>query len=150
MVTLFQLPQVVTKRKKRLGQGWASGAGKTSGRGTKGQHSREKVKPLFEGGQLIISKHLPMLRGKFKNDPVTPYLLPFNLGKLETCSFFKDGSVVDKGALIKSGLLNKTRAMRHDVVILGGGQITKKLIVKVKASASAVEKINKSGGEYKY
>lgn len=150
MTLLHQLPKMVAKRKKRLGQGWASGAGKTSGRGTKGQHSREKVKSLFEGGQNIISKHLPMLRGKLKNDPLHAYFLPINLGLLETNTKVKNGMVIDKELLISIGLVKKTRANRHDIIILGGGNLTKKLTVKVRASLSAIEKIKQSGGEYQY
>lgn len=150
MTLLHQLPKVVAKRKKRLGQGWASGAGKTSGRGTKGQHAREKTKSLFEGGQNIISKHLPMLRGKLKNDPVHLKSLPINTAVLEENKKVKSGAVIDKAYLVSVGLVNKTKAKRHDIIILGGGNLTKKFIVKVKASSGAIEKIKQAGGEYQY
>ncbi|MFA6005223.1 MAG: 50S ribosomal protein L15 [Patescibacteria group bacterium] len=150
MTLLHQLPSLVTRRKKRLGQGWASGAGKTSGRGTKGQHAREKVKSLFEGGQNILSKHLPMLRGKLKNDPIVAHLLPISLRTLEENAKVKSGATIDKDFLVSIGLVNHTKANRHGVVVLGGGTITKKLIVKVKASQSAIQKIKQAGGEYQY
>ena len=150
MTLLHQLPKIVAKRKKRLGQGWASGSGKTCGRGTKGQHSREKIKSLFEGGQNILNKHLPMLRGKLKNDPIVKHLLPVNLNVLEKNAKVKNGATIDKNFLVSIGLINKTKANRHDIIILGSGSITKKLIVKVKASQSAVQKIKQSGGEYQY
>jgi large subunit ribosomal protein L15 len=150
MILLHQLPRLVTRRKKRLGQGWASGAGKTSGRGTKGQHAREKTKSLFEGGQNIMTKHLPMLRGKLKNDPIISHMLPINLRVLEENVKVKSGAIIDKEFLVSIGLVNKTKANRHEVVVLGEGSITKKLIVKVKASQSAIQKIKQSGGEYEY
>lgn len=150
MTLLHQLPRLVAKRKKRLGQGWASGSGKTSGRGTKGQHSREKVKSLFEGGQNIISKHLPMLRGKLKNDPLLPHFLPINLSTLEKTTKIKNGMVIDKNSLILAGLVNKTKARHHDIIILSEGSLNKKLTIKVKASSRAIEKIKQSGGEYQY
>src|SRR6476620_3845199 len=54
------------KRKKRVGRGIGSGHGKTSTRGQKGQHSRNSVKPGFEGGQTPLHRRLPKLRGKGK------------------------------------------------------------------------------------
>ena len=50
-----------TKAKKRLGRGTASGTGKTSGKGHKGQNARSGggVRPGFEGGQLPLFRRLP-------------------------------------------------------------------------------------------
>lgn len=46
---------------KRLGRGTATGQGKTSGRGQKGQWSRSGggVRVGFEGGQMPLSRRLP-------------------------------------------------------------------------------------------
>jgi large subunit ribosomal protein L15 len=54
-------------RAKRLGRGMASGKGKTSGKGHKGQMARKghKRKLAFEGGQMPLIRRLPK-RG-FKN-----------------------------------------------------------------------------------
>ncbi len=54
-----------TKKRKRIGRGISAGQGKTSGRGTKGQHARSGgVKgPYFEGGQLPLVRRLPFKRG---------------------------------------------------------------------------------------
>ena len=53
------------KRKKRVGRGMASGTGKTSGRGIKGQSARSGggKGPYFEGGQLPLVRRLPFRRG---------------------------------------------------------------------------------------
>ena len=53
------------KAKTRKGRGEAS-KGKTAGRGGKGTHARNTVRPGFEGGQLPLVMRLPKLRG-FKN-----------------------------------------------------------------------------------
>lgn len=53
-------------KSKRLGRGFASGKGKTSGRGQKGQKARERDCPtLFEGGQTKTAVRLPK-RGALK------------------------------------------------------------------------------------
>src|SRR5262245_50995085 len=53
------------KKKKRIGRGMASGTGKTSGRGIKGQKARSggAKGPYFEGGQLPLVRRLPFRRG---------------------------------------------------------------------------------------
>ena len=74
-MNLSTLPKITESSKKRLGRGYGSGKAKTSGRGTKGQRSKEKIKFGFEGGQLPLIKRLPMRRGKdrfksLKNKPL--------------------------------------------------------------------------------
>ena len=76
---LESLPKITQKRRKRLGRGFGSGKGKTAGRGTKGQKAREKVKFGFEGGQLPLTKRLPLRRGKGRNKPLKPAPLIVNL-----------------------------------------------------------------------
>ncbi len=147
---LSNLPKLVTKKKKRLGRGWASEKGKYSGRGIKGQRARSTIKATFEGGQLPLIKKLPMLRGKDKNKSFVAGYLIVNVDDLEKNAKIKSGSVIDKTALIKAGLLNPSRAKRRAVKLLAKGKLSKKLIVKIAASKAAVEKIKKSGGEYQY
>ena len=50
-----------TKERKRVGRGHASGTGKTSGKGHKGQKARSGggVRPGFEGGQMPLHRRLP-------------------------------------------------------------------------------------------
>ena len=54
------------KARKRIGRGTGSGAGKTAGRGTKGQNSRNGggVRPYHMGGNLPFFRKLPFLRGE--------------------------------------------------------------------------------------
>lgn len=72
MIRLDNLPRIKTKAKKRVGRGYGSGkGGHTVGRGQKGQKTRGKVGPLFEGTKMKKSliQRLPMLRGKGKFKP---------------------------------------------------------------------------------
>jgi large subunit ribosomal protein L15 len=129
-----------THRKLRVGRGRASGKGKTSGRGQKGQMSRSGSghKPLFEGGQMPMARRIPK-RG-FKNINRTVYA-PVNLAALDV---FEDGAEVTVEALRERGLV---KGRWDGVKILGTGEVSKKLTVKVDAfSASAKEKIEAAGG----
>ncbi len=128
------------RRAKRLGRGMASGKGKTSGKGHKGQMARKghKRKLAFEGGQMPLIRRLPK-RG-FKN-PVRKEYMGVNVGAL---ACFADGDVVDTAALKKAGLANGA----HDgVKVLGRGDLDRKLTVKAAAfSAAAKTKIEAAGG----
>jgi large subunit ribosomal protein L15 len=130
-----------TKKKKRVGRGRASGNGKTSGRGMKGQKARtghHGATPGFEGGQMPMIKRLPK-RG-FKN-PFRVEAHPVNLGLLAERF---DSGVVDVEALRKAGLLPKKANV---VKILGSGEINKALTIKAhRFSKSAVAKIEAAGG----
>src|SRR5210317_647261 len=87
-------------RRKRLGRGMASGTGKTSGKGHKGQMARKgnKHKPGFEGGQMRLIRRLPK-RG-FKNPARRDYF-PVNVGDLEPLD---EGTVVTRALLAEKGL----------------------------------------------
>jgi large subunit ribosomal protein L15 len=127
-------------RRKRLGRGMASGLGKTSGKGHKGQMARKgnKHKLGFEGGQMPLIRRLPK-RG-FNNPTHTTYM-GVNLCSLDR---FEDGTEVTGDLLRQSGMAN---GQYDGIKILGRGEISKKLTVKVQAfSASAREKIEAAGG----
>lgn len=71
----------------------------------------------------------------------TKEIVALNLSVLEV---FDNGTTVDVDALIAKGIV---RNPRDGVKILGNGELTKKLDVKVNAfSASAKEKIEALGG----
>ena len=129
-----------THRKIRVGRGRASGKGKTSARGQKGQMSRSGSghKPLFEGGQMPMSRRIPK-RG-FKNF-TRKVLAPVNLSALDKLD---DGAEVTEAILREAGLI---KGRFDGVKILGNGEITKKLSIKANAfSATAKEKIEAAGG----
>ena len=126
---------------KRVGRGIGSGTGKTSGKGHKGQNARSGggVRPGFEGGQMPIYRRLPK-RG-FKNIFAKQYVT-INIEALEA---FEDGTEVTEQLLLEKGIVKKTL---DGIKLLGRGELTKKLTVKVtKYTESAKEKIEKAGGK---
>jgi large subunit ribosomal protein L15 len=128
-------------RVKRLGCGESSGHGKTSGKGHKGQKARSggSIRLGFEGGQMPLIRRIPK-RG-FNNTAFKVSYAPVNLSSLEKAEF---SGVIDEKVLREAGLVNGTW---HGVKILGGGELKKKISVKVNAiSASAKAKIEKAGG----
>ena len=131
------------KSRKRVGRGNSSGHGTTAGRGTKGQLSRSgggKGKG-FEGGQQPLAMRLPKLPG-FTNHNRVEYA-PVNVARLD--AIFADGDVVDNETLVEKGVIKKASTL---VKVLGDGEISKKLTVRVdKVSASAKSKIEAAGGK---
>jgi large subunit ribosomal protein L15 len=128
-------------RRKRLGQGEATGHGKTSGRGGKGQTARSgsSIRIGFEGGQMPLIRRIPK-RG-FNNARFTTQYIAVNVGELNQ---FEDGARVDETALRSAGLAN---GRSDGVKILGSGDLTKKLTLVVSAiSASAKTKVEAKGG----
>ena len=123
----------------RRGRGHGSGNGKTAGKGHKGQKARSGAPRIgFEGGQMPLYRRIPK-RG-FKNIN-TKEIVAINVSALER---FDDGAVVDVQALLEAGFIKNPR---DGVKVLGNGELTKKLSVKVNAvSASAKEKIEALGG----
>ena len=117
-----------------------SGMGKTSTRGHKGQWSRSGARLLrgFEGGQMPLHRRLPK-RG-FKNI-FRKEIFAVNLSDID--ARFEAGTV-SIAELKAVGLVPR----RHTrIKVLGGGEATKKFVVKADAfSASAKEKIEKKGG----
>ena len=126
---------------KRIGRGAGSGQGKTAGKGHKGQKARSggSIRPGFEGGQMPLYRRLPK-RGF--NNIFAKHYVSINVEELNK---FEDGAEVTNEALIEKGIIKKTL---DGVKILGRGELTKKLNVKVaKYSESAKEKIEKAGGK---
>lgn len=123
----------------RRGRGHASGNGKTAGKGHKGQKARSgRPRIGFEGGQMPLYRRLPK-RG-FTNIN-TKEIVGINVSALNR---FEDGADVTIETLMDSGLVKHPR---DGVKILGKGNVTKKLNVKVTAfSAAAKEKIEAAGG----
>ena len=126
---------------KRKGRGAGTGNGKTAGRGHKGQNARSGggVRPGFEGGQMPIYRRLPK-RG-FNNIFAKKYT-EINVSDLNK---FEDGAVVDAALLKEAGVISK---ILDGVVVLGRGEITKKITVKAaRVTAGAAQKIEAAGGK---
>ncbi|MCR5719473.1 MAG: 50S ribosomal protein L15 [Lachnospiraceae bacterium] len=123
----------------RRGRGHGSGNGKTAGKGHKGQKARSGAPRIgFEGGQMPLYRRIPKRGFTNRN---TKYIIAINLDVLER---FDNGATVDAQALKEAGIVKNAR---DGIKILGNGELTKKLNVKVQAySASAKEKIEALGG----
>ena len=129
-----------TKSAWRKGRGVGSGNGKTAGRGHKGQNARTGggVRPGFEGGQIPLYRRLPK-RGFTNRNSKT--IVGINVSALER---FENDTVVTVETLIEAGIVKNPR---DGVKILGNGELTKKLTVKVDAvSEGAKAKIEAVGG----
>ncbi len=124
----------------RRGRGHGSGNGKTAGKGHKGQKARSGAPRVgFEGGQMPLYRRIPKRGFTNRN---TKEIIAVNVDVLNK---FDDGAVVTVESLIEVGIINNPK---DGVKILGNGELTKKLEVKVNAfSAGAVEKIQALGGK---
>ena len=125
--------------KFRKGRGHGSGNGKTAGYGHKGQKARSGApRTGFEGGQMPLYRRLPK-RGFHNRN--TKEIVAINVDMLNR---FEDGAEVTAETLVEKGVISNSK---DGVKILGNGELTKKLNVKVSAySASAMEKIKALGG----
>jgi large subunit ribosomal protein L15 len=126
----------------RKGRGHSSGNGKTAGRGHKGQNSRAGggVRIGFEGGQMPLYRRLPK-RG-FNNKR---FAKVYTEVKLDFLNSFEDGALVNAETLKEMKIVKK---VVDGVVVLGNGEVTKKLTVQVaRITKTAKEKIEAVGGK---
>lgn len=129
------------KRSKRVGRGNASGFGTYAGRGMNGQNSRSGggTRPGFEGGQTPLYRKMPKLKG-FRNINRQE----FQVVNVEKLNGFNDGDEINVMKLYEAKLIS---SKAQPVKILGDGELSKKLTVKVdRISKSAKEKIEKAKG----
>lgn len=129
------------KRKKRVGRGIGSGHGKTSGRGTKGAGARsgKEKGPWFEGGQTPLHRRLP------KRGFTNPFKKEYAIVNIEVLDKkFNENEEVTPEILRERKIIKRNLPVK----VLGKGEISKSLILKVHAiSSSAKEKIEKAGGK---
>lgn len=129
------------KNRKRVGRGYGSGMGKTSGRGMNGQNSRAGggVPLWHQGGDTPYYRRMPKKPG-FKNFN----RVKFQEVNLEYLSQFRKGSEVNPDVLREAELIN---TISLPVVIMGRGELKKPLKIKAhRFTRKAVEKIEKAGG----
>ena len=140
----MKLGEIESTRKKvarkRVGRGMASGLGKTSGRGHKGQKARSGggVRRGFEGGQTPLYRRLPK-RG-FNNIHARTYTEV-------TLTMLNKSKATDVTAetLLEEGIIGK---INDGIVVLATGKLDKKLNVKaVRFTAKAKEQIEALGGK---
>jgi large subunit ribosomal protein L15 len=131
------------KPRKRVGRGIGSGAGKTSGRGTKGQNARSGggVRPYHMGGNLPLYRKLPFLRGEGFTPRNRTRYAEVNLDALQG---FAAGSEVNPETLAQAGVL---KDKNKPIKIMGRGDVKVALKISVhKVTEGAQQKIEKAGG----
>ena len=129
----------VTKKRKRIGRGPGSGQGCTAGRGNNGQKSRSgrKKRPWFEGGQMPLQRRVP------KRGFTNIFRIFYQVVNVKDLNRFKEGAVVDIESLYKMRLVRKKKS---PVKILGDGDLSKKLSLKVNLITKSAEKKVKAAG----
>jgi len=137
------LPKGPNRPIKRVGRGEGNGHGKTSCRGHKGAGARAgySVRAGFEGGQMPLYRKLPQ-RG-FNRSRFQTQIAVVNVGNLANLPSEK----INIDTLVDAGLV---RPNAKSVKLLGMGEVSKSFEVEVNfASASAIKKIEASGGSVK-
>lgn len=142
---MLQLSNLEKLTKKRIRRGRGGCRGGYSGRGSKGQKARSgsggELKACFEGGQMPLARRIP--RRGFVN-AFGKVVAVVNLKDLE--AKFNAGDVVNKEALVASGLIKRSQQLH--VKVLGNGSISKNLTVHADAfSETAKAAIEKAGGK---
>ena len=134
-------PRGAKRAKKRVGRGYGSGTGVTSGRGHKGQKSRSgyRRKRGFEGGQMPLHRRVPK-RGFFN-----PFRVEYAVVNLDALAErFEAGAEVTPDLLRERGLVRSNAKL---VKILARGGVGVALTVKAhKFSRKAAELIAAAGG----
>ena len=141
-MSLNELSPAIGARKdrKRLGRGMASGTGKTSGKGAKGQKARSGggVRPGFEGGQMPIHRRLP------KRGFTNIFKKVYAIVNLRDLVVFESGAVVDEASLIQRGIV---KGKFDAIKVLANGEITSSITLMIgHISTGAKAKIEAAGG----
>jgi len=128
------------KNKVRVGRGWSSGCGKTSGKGVKGQKARGsgKVPIGFEGGQMPFHRRVPKSGFNSRKSLTRTEVRLSDLNKL----------YVDEIDLLALKAHNVIGANIETVKVIATGEITKPIMLRgVLVSKGAREAIEKAGGK---
>jgi large subunit ribosomal protein L15 len=131
------------KERKRVGRGHAAGQGKTAGRGTKGQGSRQGSggKLYRQGGNLPFYRRLPFLRGE---GFTPPNRIEYNEINITQLAQFEADTEVTPALLVENNVLGKPR---NPVALLGNGDISVPLKIRVhRITKGARAKIEAAGG----
>ncbi len=133
------------KKSRRVGRGGKRGS--YSGKGIKGQKSRSghRIRPQLRD----ILKKIPKRRGSGKSSRQVNLhkrkLAVINLGSLE--ANFELGETITPFILVRRGLVRQISGRVPNVKVLGGGSITKPMIIKNCAvSNQARAMLEKVGG----
>jgi len=145
---IYEVPEGMRKKGKRVGRGPGSGLGKTSGRGSNGQKARSGggVRRGFEGGQMPLQRRVPK-RGFTNNFKKDYYII--NLSDIDKKT--SDNDVLDVKKMVELNFVkvgNSAKRKNKMIKILGNGDISKPVTVYThKISKSAAEKILAKNGK---
>ncbi len=126
--------------KKRKGKGHASGQGKTSGRGHKGQKSRSGGfhKTGFEGGQMPLQRRLPKRGFASRKLQNTHEVRLSDLSKVEE-------AVIDLDALKNANIVPRSA---ETIKVIATGEINKALTIQgLHITLKAKDAIENAGGK---
>ena len=126
--------------KTRKGKGHASGLGKTSGRGHKGQKSRSGGfhKVGFEGGQMPLQRRLPKRGFASKNQYKNSEVRLNDIAKVKA-------DVVDLDALKNANIVSRST---ENIKVIATGEINKAITVHgLNLTPRAKEAIITAGGK---
>jgi large subunit ribosomal protein L15 len=141
-MSLLELKSNVKQKRIRRGRGDASGHGSFSGRGVKGQGSRNggTRRPGFEGGQTPLSRKMPKLRGF-----TSPFRVEYQVVNVGQLNIFENNTKVDIATLYANKLIAK---LSKPVKLLSEGTLEKTLEITVdKASVNALKKVEDLKGK---
>ncbi|MFH1644822.1 MAG: 50S ribosomal protein L15 [Candidatus Omnitrophota bacterium] len=141
IIEYLKAPKGAKKKSKRRGRGAASGHGKTSCRGHKGQQARGNTKrgKGYEGGQMSLIRRLPKRGFNSKNRIEVQLINLTHLDSLKGIEKITPDTLIEKGIIKKSSL---------PVKLLANGKITSKVDISVHAaSKKAIEAVEKAGGK---
>ena len=134
-------PKIGSKfTKSRKGKGHASGLGKTSGRGHKGQKSRSGGfhKTGFEGGQMPLQRRLPKRGFASRKLQNTHEVRLSDLSKVEE-------AVIDLDALKNANIVPRSA---ETIKVIATGEINKALTIQgLLITVKAKEAIENAGGK---
>ena len=126
--------------KHRKGKGHASGLGKTSGRGHKGQKSRSGGfhKTGFEGGQMPLPRRLPKRGFGSRKLQYTHEVRLSDLSKVEE-------EIVDLDALKNANIVPRSA---QSIKVIATGEVNKAITIQsLLVSVKAKEAIENAGGK---
>ena len=126
--------------KNRKGKGHASGLGKTSGRGHKGQKSRSGGfhKTGFEGGQMPLQRRLPKRGFASRKLQNTHEVRLSDLSKVEE-------AVIDLDALKNANIVPRSA---ETIKVIATGEINKALTIQgLHITVKAKDAIENAGGK---
>jgi large subunit ribosomal protein L15 len=128
------------QRRKRVGRGEASGLGKTSGKGHKGQKARSGggVSPGFEGGQMPLQRRLP------KKGFTNIFKIHYNIVNLKDLARFEPGAVITPDSLREKGIVKRSGPIK----LLSQGEVSAAFTIMLdRTSTAARKKIEAAGGK---